>query len=141
MSNETSEDKSWLKRNWKWFVPFSFLLVLLAVLLLGSAGNASNFATAFKDEVLYKKAIEKCNDNEQVQKVLGRLSDVDKMAILESTVDYRNNNQKVKLSVRVNGKKGKGKMDVIADKIRGEWHYSLVKIRMKNPKQEIIVLE
>ncbi len=141
MNNKISEEKNWLERNWKWFVPLAVIILLLVVTVSGSVDGASDFATAFKDDTLYKKAIEKCNNNQQVQKVLGKLQDVDKLAIIESTVDYSNNKQKVKLSVRVNGEKGKGRMDAIADRNNEGWNYSLIKIRIKNPKQEIIVLE
>lgn len=143
MNNETIQEKSWLKRNWKWALPLCMLIFSGIGFLVSvvSTNDASNFTTAFADEALYAKAVERSNENEQVIDVLGKLEPIDNMAILESNIDYSNNKQLVNLSVRVKGVSGKGKMDVQAVKKDNEWQYSLIKIRIKEPKQEIIVLQ
>jgi len=141
--NDTVEDKNWFKKNWQWFIPLVAVCALGIILIssLASAGNAGDYATAMSDEKLYQNAIDKANENTEVKTILGKLEDVNNMAIIESTVEYSNNKQSVDLTVRVRGDKGKAKMDVKADKKGNEWNYSLIKLRIKDPKQEIVVLQ
>lgn len=62
MDNELVVEKSWWKRNWKWFFP---TLLLLFLLLFGSIlsssidGTVTDIAQAYSDNSLYEKAIEK----------------------------------------------------------------------------------
>lgn len=143
MNNEVSEEKNWMRRNWKWFVPSSVIVVILAMVFVatGSVGGASDLAAAYKDEALYENAVKQSNENNKVVEILGTLEPVDNMAILEGTVKYSDDKQSVKLTVRVKGDKGKAKMDVVATKKGNVWQYSLIKIRIKAPEQEIIVLQ
>lgn len=143
MDNEIQKRKSWIGRNWKWLTPVGVIGVLGLMLLFSaiSQGNPGDFALALKDNQLYQGAVDKANQNEDVKNAIGTLDPVDKMAILESTVEYSDNKQSVNLTVRVSGSKGKAKMDVQAVKSETAWHYKFIKMRIKNPKQEIIVLE
>lgn len=142
MDNETLEDKNWLKRNWRWaFLVLGIVLSLTGFVLSMMPENAFDFGLAFADKALYAKAIERSNENKEVLRLLGKLEPVGKMAIIESNVEYSNDKQSVNLTVRVEGNKGKAKMDVVADKKDKEWHYSLIKIRIKNPEKEITVLQ
>ena len=62
MDNELIIEKSWLKRNWKWFLLTSiiiFLLVLGLLLSSGVDGNITDISQAYSDKSLYQKAIEK----------------------------------------------------------------------------------
>ena len=143
MNNEVSEEKNWMRRNWKWFVPSLVIVVILATVFVatGSVGGASDLAAAYKDEALYENAVKQSNRNDKVLEILGTLEPVDNMAILEGTVKYSDEKQSVNLTVRVKGNKGKAKMDVVATKKGNAWEYSLIKIRIKAPQQEIIVLQ
>jgi len=143
MNNEVSKEKNWMRRNWKWFVPSLVIVVILAMVFVatGSIGGASDLAAAYKDEALYENAVKQSNENNTVVEILGTLEPVDKMAILEGTVKYSDDKQSVNLTVRVKGDKGKAKMDVVASKKDNAWQYSLIKIRIKAPEQEIIVLQ
>jgi len=143
MNNEVSEEKNWMRHNWKWFVPSLVIVVILAMLLVatGSVGGASDLAAAYKDEALYENAVKQSNENNKVIEILGTLEPVDNMAILEGTVKYSDDKQSVNLTVRVKGDKGKAKMDVVASKMGSIWQYNLIKIRVKASEQEIIVLQ
>lgn len=142
MNNETGEEKGGWKYNWRWIVPI-IAIVLLSVgafLSAASDGHITDFARAYADAPLYAKAVEESNANKDVQKLLGKLQPVDKMAIFESSVEYTNDYNAVHLTVRVTGSKGKGRMDVAAVKKGKAWVYKKIKVRIKKPKQEIIVL-
>lgn len=144
MDNDLKVEKSWWKRNWKWFLPtFLLLFFLLCGLLLNSSidGSVTDIAKAYSDNSLYEKAIEKAKTNQRVIEAIGEIEPIDKLAILEGNAIYSNNNNSVELSVRVKGNKGKGKMDISADKNGKEWEYKKISIRIKEPKETIQILK
>ena len=144
MDNELIIEKSWLKRNWKWFLLTSIIIFLLVLgLLLSSSvdGNITDISQAYSDKSLYQKAIEKAKTNNRVLEVIGEIEPIDKLAILEGNAIYSNNNNSVELSVRVKGNKGRGKMDISAKKNGNEWEYKKINIRIKEPIEEIQILK
>ena len=109
MDNELIVEKSWWKRNWKWFLPtFLVVFLLLFGVILSSSidGNVTDIAQAYSDNSLYEKAIEKAKTNERVIELIGEIEPIDKLAILEGNAVYSNNNNSVELSIRVKGNKG-----------------------------------
>jgi hypothetical protein len=144
MDNELIVERSWWKRNWKWFLPTLTLIFLsLFGLILSSTidGNVTDIVQAYSDTSLYEKAIEKAKTNQRVLEVIGEIEQIDKLAILEGNAIYSNDNNSVDLSVRIKGSKGKGKMDISADKNGTEWKYKKISIRIKEPKEEILILK
>lgn len=143
MDNEIKQDKNWLQRNIKWFAPLVVAVLLLGSALFSSVSDAQlgGYANALADDALYQNAVKQAQENAEVTKVLGTLEPVDQLAIIESNVSYTNDNNAVNLSVRVKGSKTKGRMDVNATKVDNAWQYKLIKIRIKDPKQEIVVLQ
>ena len=143
MDNEITQDKNWLQRNIKWFAPLVVIVLLLGSAVFSSVSDAqlSGYANALADEALFQNAVSKAQENAEVTKVLGILEPVEQLAIIESNVNYTDDNNTVNLSVRVKGSKAKGRMDVTAAKVNNAWQYKLIKIRIKDPKQEIVVLQ
>nr|WP_314895589.1 cytochrome c oxidase assembly factor Coa1 family protein [uncultured Flavobacterium sp.] len=144
MDNELIVEKSWWGKNWKWFLPtltLIFSLLFWLILSLSMDGNVTDIAQAYSDNSLYEKAIEKAKTNQRVLEVIGEIEPIDKLAILEGNAIYSNNNNSVEFSVRVKGSKGKGKMDISADKNGSEWKYKKISIRIKEPKEEIQILK
>ena len=144
MNNELIVKKSWWTNNWKWFLPISLLFFLLLFGFLLSSnivGNITNIAQGYSDPSLYKKAIVLANSNKRVQELIGIIEPIDQFAILEGNTIYSNNNNTVALSIRVKGKKGKEKMDILADRKGAIWYYKKINIRVKEPKEEIQILK
>jgi hypothetical protein len=144
MDNNLINEQSWWKKNWKWFLPTFLIMLLLAFgLLLSSSvnGNITDITQAYSDNSLYEKAIEKAKTNKRVIEVIGEIEPIDKLAILEGNAIYSNNQNSVELSIRVKGSKGKGKMDISANKIGNKWEYKKINIRIKDPKEEIQILK
>ncbi len=144
MDNDLINEQSWWKKNWKWFLPTFIIMFLLAFgLILSSSvdGNVTDIVQAYSDNALYEKAIEKAKTNKRVIDVIGEIEPIDKLAILEGNAIYSNNHNSVKLSIRIKGNKGKGKMDISAKKNGNQWEYKKINIRIKNPKEEIQILK
>lgn len=143
MDNDIIKNKNWLQRNLKWLLPVVIVVCFLGSALFSTASDAQlgGYAMALNDDALYKDALQQANKNTNVVKVFGTLQPIDQLAIIESNVEYSDNNNHVNLSVRVKGTKAKGRMDVVATKANNAWQYNAIKIRAKNPEKEIIVLE
>lgn len=138
--NELIREKNWGRRNWKWLVPITaFLIVVIALLSLTS--GLTSFAQAYAEPALYENALEKARENERVKEVLGNLQPIDKLTLLEGNVVYSEDNSSVDLTFRITGSKGKGKMDISALRNNGIWEYELIRIRIKDSNEEIIVVD
>lgn len=142
MDNELVVNKSWLARNWKWFLLFVtfIILVFTALLTSNSKDDLTNIAQAYAENSLFEDAIAKANTNNRVLETAGKIEPIDKLAILEGSTIYTNNNNSVQLSVRIKGTKGSGKLDIAAQREGKKWNYEKITIRIKNPKEEINVL-
>lgn len=144
MNNELISEKSWWKRNWKWFLATIALLFSIAVTFLSTANidkGVLDVVRGYSDSALYEKAIEKAKTNERILEVLGDLQPIDPLSIVEGNTKYSNNSNSVALSIRIKGSKGSGKMDAWADKKGAEWEYKKICIRIKHTKEEIQIVE
>lgn len=144
MDNELIVDKNWWNNNWKWFLPTSILFCLLLIGLMvssGIGGNMTDIAQAYTEDSLYQNAVEKVKTNKRALAVLGEIEPIDKLAVLEGNAVYSNDNNSVTSSIRIKGSKGKGKMDLLAEKNGTVWEYKMIKIRIKNPKEEIQIIK
>ncbi|KAF2335639.1 cytochrome c oxidase assembly factor Coa1 family protein [Flavobacterium daemonense] len=143
MDNELIIEKSWLKKNWIWIAIIGFLAIFISIVFISSnsKNGLSDTVTALNENSLYENAIKIANSNSEVLKTMGKIEAVDKLAILEGNTSYTDNKNAISLSVRINGSKKRGKLEIHAIKKGTAWDYQKIFIRTKNPKEEIIVLE
>jgi hypothetical protein len=104
-------------------------------------GNITDIVKAYSDNSLYEKALEKAKTNKRVLEVIGKIKPIDQLSILEGNAIYSNNNNSVALSIRIKGNKGKGKMDILAERKGSIWNYKKINIRIKEPKEEIQIIK
>ncbi len=126
---------NWFNKNYKWLVPIAFITILI-IYLIGSSGLgkiSTNLAQAYLDDELYTKAIEKANRDQRVEKKLGEIQPIDKMAILNGEVRYSDDNQSVISTIKIKGEKANGKLDLRAHRKEEEWKYDQLNIRILNP--------
>jgi len=140
--NELIENKSWIKRNWKWFLLASLfcLIVVGTFFSSGLSNNVADITKAYSDNSIYENAMFQVKSNERINELLGDIEPIDNMAILEGAIEYSNNNSTINTTIRIKGSKGNGKMDIEADKVNDEWKYKLVNIRIKEPKETIEII-
>lgn len=142
MDNELITQKSWLEKNWVKIITFCFLLIIIFFVLNSNSKNGiTDSITALKENTLYEKAIDLANSNSAVLETIGKINSIDKLAILEGNTSYNNNKKDVVVSVRINGIKKQGKIEIQAAKKGAEWIYKKIIIRTKNSNEEIIVLD
>jgi hypothetical protein len=144
MNNELIKNRSWWSINWKWFLPTSIILFIIGFFLLimvATDANVADFAQAYTDNSLYEKALEKVKLNQRAKEILGEIEPIDKLAIVEGSIKYSNDNNSVETTIRIKGNKAKGKMDISADKNGTEWEYKKINIRIKDSTEEIDILK
>lgn len=133
-------NRNFWQRHWKWITPA--VIGIIAIFFMSPIGNAiTDIAKVYADASVYENALEKVKVDDRVIAVLGNVETIDKFAIVEGSVFYSNNNSKLNITIRIKGSKGKGKLDIIANKINGIWDYEIIKVRIKDPKETIVVLE
>lgn len=139
MKEQSTKRNLW-QRHWKWL---SLLIILMfTIFIMSPVGNSiTDIAKVYADSSVYKEALEQVKLNDEVIEVLGDLKSIDAFAIAEGYVAYSNNNSSVNITVRIKGTKGKGKLDIAANRVNGTWEYQTLKIRIKTPKVTIVVLE
>lgn len=141
MDNELITEKGSWKRNRKWLYVSIACIIVTVVVLSGIDGNITDVAEAYSETTLYKEAINKTKTNKKAVACLGNIEEIDKLAILEGNVKYSKDRKSVEATIRIKGDKGKGKMDIIAYKNDTVWEYKKINIRIKDPKEEINILE
>ncbi len=143
MNNELIEQKSWWKRNWKWFLPISGLIVIFIAIFFssGMSGAVTNLAQAYADAELYENALEKVKTDQRATELLGEIEPIDKLAILEGSVGYSDDNKTVNSSIRLTGKKLVARMDITATQINNKWNHKKINIRIKNPPEKRQTIE
>lgn len=131
-------EKNWWQRYRIIIIVFAVIAIAIIYLLMSDIFGLKNFAKAYSEMPLYEKALAQVKDNEEVQDNLGEIQPIDKMAIAEGNVAYIGDS--ISTTVTVKGAKGKAKMDISAVKENGLWNYKLIKIRIKESRKEILVL-
>jgi TRAP-type uncharacterized transport system fused permease subunit len=143
MNNELIAQKSWWKRNWKWFLPISGLIVILIVIFFssGMSGAVTNLAQAYADTELYENAFENVKNDQRATELLGEIEPIDKLAILEGSVEYSDDNKTVNTSIRITGEKLVARMEKTATRINNKWNYKKINVRIKNPPEKRQIIE
>ncbi|WP_432412411.1 cytochrome c oxidase assembly factor Coa1 family protein [Rasiella sp. SM2506] len=143
MNNELLQKKSWWKRNWKWLVGFSALLLISTIIFFTSNMESitTNLVQAYADPELYENALKKVKADKRVTELLGDIQPIDKLAILEGQVAYSDHANTVQSTVRIIGDKGKANMDISAERINTIWKYTKINIRIKNPPENKQTIE
>ena len=130
--------ENWLNKNYRWFVPVLTGLVLIVYLISSSnlGKTSQDLAQAYAEQDLYQNAISLSNKNTRVLELIGEIQPIDKMTILNGEVRYFNDNQSVTSTIKVQGNKGKAKLDLSAQRNGDKWMFNELKIRPMNSSEE-----
>ena len=139
--NELILEENWWKQHWKWVTLSIILFSILAIFISTFSNPISDIAKVYANPSIYENALEKAKQNKEVIETLGILEPIDRMAIIEGSVMYSNNDKTADITIRVKGTKGKGKMDISANKVNESWEYKKVAIRIKDPKTTIQIIQ
>ncbi|CAM3744182.1 cytochrome c oxidase assembly factor Coa1 family protein [Flavobacterium gelidilacus] len=143
MDNILIENQSWFKKNWKWFIPLTGIVLFLTISLLIIAFSSvlGNYSKAYADPKLYELALEKVRQNDRVNEVLGEIQPIDNMTILNGSVNYSDDNKIVNSTIKITCKKGKAMLDISAELNNDTWNYKKITVRIKNPVEKKETIE
>ena len=143
MNNDIIDSDSWTKRNWKWLLPTTILILMLTFYTIIPVLNneAPQLIKAYSNTDVFEKAIAIANANSKSKSTFGTIEAIDKLTILEGTTAYSNNDTSIASTIRIKGNHNQGKMDFTANKKGNEWTFQKIIIRCKNPKTVINVIE
>lgn len=136
---EMEPQKSWWKRNWKWFVPLSgcFLLLIFMVVLAG--GLFFGISSVMDDSDAYKEGIKRISGDDYVVSILG--APIEKDGVTKGAIKYHNGIKSVNLSVPIKGPNGKATLRVVGEAINDLWEYSKIEVSIEAQDTIVNVLQ
>jgi hypothetical protein len=131
--------KSWFGRNWKWFVPVSGCLTLIVLFFLGISALVFGVTSMISNSTPAEYAFEQAAKNRQIIILLG--DSIEQKGITSGSINLSNSDGNADLSIPIRGKKGKGKIRVVATKTDGEWVYEKLYVIIKETNEKINLLD
>lgn len=106
----------------------------------GLGGKVKDISKAYADSGLYDNAIQEVKKDSEVIKILGEIEPTDNFAIAEGYVEYSEDNKEVRSTIRIKGSKGRGKLDIYAERNESSWNYKEIKIRVRGLEKPIMII-
>ena len=130
--------ENWLKRHWKWIVSFVFISIcfLFFFILIGDA--TSRYTSILLQPELIENARKIANENKEVNTKFGKLQPHNFLNLIEGEVRYTTNKKRVAISIKLEGTRKKGILDVYAQKKVDTWEYDSIAVRIKKPEKVVI---
>lgn len=139
-SNELIREKKWWARR-KWFLlAVIVLFTLIVIVFIGGIKTFGSFGKAYADKPVFDNALTMVQNDSASKVLIGSILPLDDMVIANGSVDYSDSGDTLTATIPIKSTLQKAKMDIIARKVDGKWGYVVLKIRTKDPKQEIDVL-
>lgn len=124
---------------------FLFLVIIPALLILAQLYTIrepiADYTKAILDSEIYDNALEIAKKDHRVIDMIGEVQPIDVFRVLEGDVIYAEDNTSIDITVGLRGSKKKGKLDIKAQKVKEQWQYELIRVRIKKPKKVITVIE
>ncbi|MDJ0819622.1 MAG: cytochrome c oxidase assembly factor Coa1 family protein [Desulfobacterales bacterium] len=108
---------TWWQRNWKWFVPVCFGVVVLVVGFI--VGILALVFGMMKSSDAYKDALAMAQENQYVQEALG--SPIEAGLLVMGNINVNGSSGHADLAIPVSGPYGEGTIYVVASKSAGRW--------------------
>jgi|SRR5271156_1653482 len=117
--------RTWFERNWKWFVP---LLVFAGLLVLSAFVGVIyvSVTTMFRSSYPYDLAVKRAADSPAVSERIGTPFRVG--WVISGSLNYRNADGDVDMSIPISGNRGKGRILVSGKKRDGQWTFDTFEV-------------
>jgi hypothetical protein len=114
----------WWSRNWKWFVP-TLIIVVFVLPLAMCGGIVFMVMSSMKDSDVVRESLARAQANPVL---IGKLGTPIKMGMLVGgSINVTSTDGRADLEIPISGPKGKAKVNVLAVKTAGEWHYKVMR--------------
>ncbi len=118
-------DRDWLKENWRWFLPTlggALLIVIVSSVVIGFIYVAG----VVKTSPIYQQSLKKARGNPAVMQKLGK--PVKGGLFIDGRISVSHLSGEADFTVPISGPQAEGTLRVQAQKIDGEWVYSLLEV-------------
>ncbi|CAM2069699.1 Cytochrome oxidase complex assembly protein 1 [Sulfidibacter corallicola] len=134
----TSQNRSWMSRNWKWFVPVGCLgTFLLFLAFLG--GILAIVFGAMKSSDVYKEAVRKAKAHTAVQEALG--TPIEEGMFLSGSINVSGPSGDAGLAIPISGPNGSATIYVDATKNKGTWVFATLSVDIDGTGESIDLLQ
>ena len=118
----------WWSRNWKWFLPTLFLVIV--VLPLATCGGLVYvIMSSLKDSEVARESLARAQANPVLVEKLGKPI---RMGMwVGGSINVTPADGRAELVLPISGPKGKGMLAVSAVKTAGEWHYKVMTVTVE----------
>ena len=123
--------QSWWKRNWKWALPSGGCLTILIIIAI-VIGVTFNSLTKSTSIIAYINVVTELQANKEVAEALGK-----PIEIRDEGYDPEFSKDRLDIQMELDGQKADGTLIAKADKIDGEWVYSMCMITVEGTDQVI----
>jgi len=120
----------WMSRNWKWFVPLLFLVVLLCI-----GGSIALVFTLIKSSDAYAGALGRAKSSPSVTAVLG--TPIKDGLLFSGNISENNSSGNAHLTIPISGPKGTATLYVSAIRSSNIWHFVGLVVEVDKTKQRI----
>lgn len=137
------EKNVWFSRNWKWVAGLIGGVVLLScICAAGVAGiTGAGVYGAFsllKNHPAYRQALDIVQNDSRAQRMLG--TPIEAGWLIGGEISETGSGGKADISIPVSGPKGSGRIDVVAQKNRGEWTITLLQLVMDGTHERLLII-
>jgi hypothetical protein len=135
--------KGWLSRNWKWVVGLLGGVILLScICAVGAAGIAGagvyGAFSLLKNNPVYGQALDIVRGDRRAQQMLG--TPIEAGWYIRGEISETGATGEADFSIPVSGPKGSGRIDVVAEKSRGEWTITLLQLVMDGTHERLLII-
>ncbi len=133
---EHQVQKSWFRRNWKWFVPTLGCGTIIILVIIGVVGIFSLIGGS--EPTMH--GLEKASKDSRILLLLGE--PIEKYGIPTGEMTYNSDvGSRVDLIIPIKGPKGKGSLIIKGRKESDHWEYQKLYVVIKETNEKINLLE
>jgi len=128
----------WWSRNWKWFVP-TLILVVVVLPLATCGGLFYVIMSSMKDSDVVRESFTRAKANPVLVERLG--TPIEMGMLVSGSINVTPADGRADLVIPISGPKGKGRVNVLAVKAAGEWHYRVMRVTLEGGERVNLLTE
>jgi hypothetical protein len=129
--------KSWLEHHPHWKIPLGCLTLLFLIALFGLL-TMTIITASFRSSDVYKQALAKAGDNEQVRDLMGE--PIRAAWLISGELHVNGSTGNANLSIPISGSRGKGVIRAVAFKSEGVWRFTYLQVKVEARSKSIDLL-
>ncbi len=134
---DSTTEKNWWQRNWKWLVPTAGGIILLCVIC--TVLPVLTLFEVLKSSEVYQMALKEVKSNPDVVQVLGE--PVEPGWWLSGSIKVSGTSGQADIAIPISGPKDSGTLYVVALKTAGQWQFVILEVAVDGQDERINLLK